>query len=63
MKARIVKEDNFWIGEVYGKWDIFFGLEKRVGWGIVTGRCFTKTGAKLELQRWKREHCPDEFEL
>lgn len=63
MKARIVKEGNFWVGEVYGRWNMFFGLKERVGWGSVTSKCFTKIGAKLELQKWKREHCPDEFEL
>lgn len=63
MKARIVKDGNFWIGEVYGHWNMFFGLEERIGWGSVTSRCFTKFGAKLELMKWKREHIGEEFEL
>lgn len=62
MKARIIKEGNFWIGEVYGTWSMF-GLFERIGWGTVTGRCFTKIGAKMELMKWKREHCNDEFEI
>ena len=51
MKARIVKDGNFWIGEVYGHWNMFFGLEERICWGSVTSRCFTKFGAKLELMK------------
>lgn len=63
MKARIVKDGNFWVGEVYGNWSLFFGLEEITGWMPVTSRCFTKIGARLELQNWKREHCSKEFEL
>lgn len=48
MKARIVKEGNFWVGEIYGRWSMFFGLEERTGWGAVTSKCFTKIGAKNE---------------
>ena len=62
MKARIVKEGNFWRGEVYGTWSMF-GICEREGWGTVTSKCFTKLGAKLELMKWKREHIPDEFEI
>ena len=62
MKARIVKDGNFWIGEVHGVWSMF-GIYEIEGWGTVTPKCFTKAGAKLELMRWKREHVPDEFEL
>ena len=62
MKARIVKDGNFWIGEVYGIWSMF-GIYEREGWGTVTPKCFTKLGAKLELMKWKREHIPDEFEI
>jgi len=63
MKARIVKDGNFWVGEVYGRWSILFGLNERIGWGSVTSRCFTKIGAKYELKKWKREHCSNEFEI
>lgn len=31
MKARIVKDGNFWVGEVYGTWNVMFGLYGRVG--------------------------------
>ena len=55
MKARVVKEGNFWIGEVYGIWNVFFGSYEREGWGTVTPKCFTKLGAKFELMKWKRE--------
>ena len=63
MKARIVKDGNFWVGEVYGDWNIFLGLEQIIGWMPVTSKCFTKIGARIELQNWKRENCPEEFEL
>ena len=62
MKARIVKEGNFWIGEVYGIWNML-GIYEREGWRTVTPKCFTKAGAKWELMKWKRAHIPDEFEL
>lgn len=63
MKARIVKDGDFWVGEVYGHWDMMFGLYERVGWGSVTSRCFTRLGAKCELMKWKKEHCGEEFEI
>ncbi len=63
MRARIIKDGNFWVGEVYGRWSMFFGLEERIGWGSVTSRCFTRLGAEWELRKWKREHCPEEFEI
>ena len=63
MKARIVKDGSFWIGEVYGHWNMMFGLYKRVGWGTVTSRCYTQFLAKCELKKWKTEHCADEFEI
>lgn len=62
MKARIVKEGNFWIGEVYGIWRAF-GIYDWEGWGKVTPNCFTKAGAKWELMKWKTKHVPDEFDL
>ena len=62
MKARIIKEGSFWIGQVYGRWNML-GIYDREGWGTVTSKCFTKLGAKFELMKWKREHIPDEFEL
>lgn len=63
MKARIVKDGNFWVGEAYGTWSVMFGLYERVGWGTVTSRCLTKMGAKYELKKWKKEHCSTEFEI
>ena len=63
MRARIRKDGEFWVGEVYGTWSMMLGLYDRQGWGRVTSRCFTKIGAKLELYKWKREHCSEEFEL
>lgn len=63
MKARIRKESDMYIGEVYGTWNLFFGLKQYTGWNRVTPRCFTKFGTKLELLQWKKKHCCDEFEL
>ena len=63
MKARIIKEGAFWVGQVYGSWSGILGLYKREGWETMTGDCFTKTGAKIALLKWKREHVPDEFEI
>lgn len=62
IKARIVKEGQLRIGEVYGTWSMF-DIYERKGWGAVTPKCFTKAGAKFELMKWKREHIPDEFEI
>ena len=62
MKARIVKEGEFWVGQVYGTWSML-GICEREEWGTVTSSCYTKLGAKLELMKWKREYIPDEFEI
>lgn len=56
MKARIRKGKNFWIGEVYGTWSMFFGAYDRVGWGRVTERCYTKFGAERQLRKWREKH-------
>lgn len=63
MKARIVKEGNFWVGQVYCKWVSFINNTERIGWGTVTPKRFTKFGAKIELMKWKKEHISEEFEL
>ena len=63
MKARIIKDGNYFVGEVYGRWTVFFGLEEKIGWGSVTRKCHTKFGAKRELKKWKKKHCGSEFEL
>ena len=55
MKARIRKDGEFWIGEVYGTWSMMFGLYEREGWGRVTERCFTSWGAKYQLYKWEKE--------
>lgn len=51
------KRRKFYVGEVYGRWTIFFGLEEKIGWGSVTKRCRTRFGAKRQLKKWKKEHC------
>lgn len=58
VKVRVRKDGEFWIGEVYGTWNILG--TKRTGWETVTSQCFTKVGAKIELFNWKRENIPDE---
>ena len=57
MRARInqpCKNGLYW-GQVYD--------EKRKRWKDVTLSCFTRWGAKRELEKWKRQNCPEEFEL
>lgn len=53
MKARIVKPQMMYYGEVYvnGKWK------------TVTEPCYTEWGAMLKLKKWKKENIPNEFEL
>lgn len=53
MRARIVKPQMMYYGEVYvnGKWK------------TVTEPCYTECGAKLKLKKWKKENIPNEFEL
>lgn len=64
MKARIVKDDyDFYIGEIYGTWCNLLLGTKWVGWESVTDKCFTKMGARLELERWKCKNCPKEFDI
>lgn len=62
MKARVLYSGAFWYGEVYGTWENIFG-GKRTEWRQVTGPCFTKFGAKLELQKWKKENVAEEFDI
>lgn len=64
MKARIIQTHSggFYEGEVYGTWENILGT-KWTGWEKVTGKCWTKLGARLELERWKKKHCPEVFEL
>lgn len=64
MRARITRTHaGFYVGEVYGTWENWLLGTKWTGWDSVTSKCWTKWGAKLELEKWKKEHCPDEFEL
>lgn len=51
------------LGEIYGDWSNLLLGTKWTGWNDVTSRCMTKLGARLELERWKRENCPEEFEV
>lgn len=66
MKARVRESGNFWVGEVYGTWKTYIlgiPMGERTGWKQVTSNCFTKVGAKLALNLWKRTHMPEEYEI
>ena len=64
MRARIVKDSGGgYVGEVYGVWTSWIFETRWEGWRSVTTRCVTKWGARLELENWKKENCPDEFEI
>lgn len=56
IKARITYDGNCWNGEVYG----YNGHNR---WEVVTTRCITKIGARIELWSWKRKNLCEEFEL
>lgn len=64
MKARIIYDGSFWIGEVEGTFEtVFMGIYfgEWSGWKQVTDRCWTKFGAKLQLAAWKKKNLVDEF--
>ena len=63
MKARIVQQysGGLYEGQVYGIWNFFD--KQYEGWETVTGKCFTKLGARYELEKWKKQNCPEEFDL
>ena len=71
MKAKIIYENNLYYGQVYGTWfnPLFYLVdddefsEYWIGWNTVTIGCFTYLGAKYELQKWKRRHIPQDFEI
>ena len=57
MRARIYQPCSgglYW-GQIYN--------EEYKYWKNVTPSCFTKWGVKKELEKWKRKHCPEEFEI
>ena len=62
MKARIVKPQSMYYGEVYCTLESMFGYES-TKWHRVTSACFTEAGARRELKEWKKKHFPEEFEL
>ena len=57
MKARIHKNcpSGLHWGQIYDK--------ERKGWRTVTIGCITEWGAKRELEKWRKVHCPEEFEI
>lgn len=63
MRARIVKDNVGYAGEVYGNWSNILLGTKWEGWNQVTNHCVTKCGAKYELRKWKQKECPEEFEI
>lgn len=64
MRARITKNCFGWyVGEVYGTWSNWMLGTEWTGWNIVTSKCMTRWGAKLELKAWKKRHSANEFEL
>ena len=63
MKARIIKYNGFYVGEVYGTWKHLLFDTEWTGWEPVTESCFTKWGAEQRLKAWKRNQYPNEFEI
>lgn len=69
MKARIICENNWFYGQVYGTWYnplLSYLYSKKVewtGWNTVTIGCFTRLGAKYELYKWKKKNISEDFEL
>lgn len=57
MKARIHKNTPSGLhwGQIYDEED------KR--WKDVTMGCITEWGARRELEKWRKVHCPKEFEI
>ena len=57
MRARIYQpyRNGLYWGQVYD--------EKYKYWKDVTTSCFTEWGAKRELEKWRKENCPKEFEF
>lgn len=57
MRARIHKNTPSGLhwGQVYD--------EKEKRWKDVTMGCITEWGAKRELEKWRKVHCPKEFKI
>ena len=57
MRARILQpcKNGLYYGQVYD--------EKYKYWKGVTPLCFTEWGAKRELEKWRKQNCPKEFEI
>ena len=55
MKARIIESGCMFEGQVRGESYNIFSGKMESGWVTVTSPCFTRWGAKRELQRWKRK--------
>lgn len=63
MRARIIQRGPWWYGQAYLTWQFFLSEKKHTGWTDVTGNCYTKIGARIELKRWINKHYPNEFEI
>ena len=66
IRAKVVKEGNFWVGKVYGHVTttvLGIPISERKGWGTVTDRCYTKLGAIAALKIWKLTNCEQEIDL
>lgn len=64
MKVRIKRSAaGMYYGEVYGTFENSVLNTGYTGWTTVTPGCLTKWGAERELQKWKDQNAPDEFEI
>lgn len=57
MRARIYQpyKDGLYCGQIYD--------EELKCWKQVTEGCFTESGAKKQLKKWKKRKYPEEFEI
>lgn len=66
MRARIIKQGTFYVGQVYGTWQRYMlgvYVGEWTGWKSVTENCLTSLGARNALNNWKRKQRSKEFEL
>ena len=63
MKARVVKDEPWWYGQVYGTWENHLFHTEWTGWNNVTEHCMTYLGAKIALKIWIHQNCPKEFDI